>query len=156
MTLESVSLSLQQTQPVYAAAEPTFSQDFLPRNYFKQSGPMKAGCNQTLQNETAESRVESEEGQFHSLMPDDTQSILHETELHHNFAYSTPMPGNQSALQKFANMSQLQERSILPMVTPSTVINFLKVPNSLTFPDACCVPLSQQTTFPIVNLLNTG
>lgn len=46
--------------------------------------------------------------------------------------------------------------AILPLVTPNAAINFLELPKTVYFPDACCVHLSQQTSFPITNLLDKG
>ena len=45
---------------------------------------------------------------------------------------------------------------ILPLVTPKQLQHLIHVPTEVRVPEVCCVWLSQQTTFPIQNILDRG
>ncbi|KAH9515740.1 hypothetical protein Btru_011881 [Bulinus truncatus] len=87
--------------------------------------------------------------QDHTLCPDNSQSVLIHGE--RGFAYSTPMPGS-----KPFEANELQEKSILPMITPMILENILKLPKAISFPEATCVMLSQEIRFTLTNLLDKG
>ncbi|KAK0061781.1 centrosomal protein of 192 kDa [Biomphalaria pfeifferi] len=86
---------------------------------------------------------------YHTLCPDTSQSVyLHDER---GFAYSTPMPGTQPIIG-----GELQEQSILPMITPMLLTNLLKLPKTVSFPVATCVMLSQEISFPVSNVCERG
>ncbi|KAK3757377.1 hypothetical protein RRG08_058234 [Elysia crispata] len=53
-------------------------------------------------------------------------------------------------------MLSASETSIVPLVTPRIVADLVRIPETLTMPEPCCVSLSTSTHLPLTNLLPKG
>ncbi|BFZ13374.1 hypothetical protein BsWGS_16413 [Bradybaena similaris] len=95
--------------------------------------------------------------QFHSLMHDSSRSLLENTDMQNKlYVSSTPYASHAPGRQKFGNITQITEKTILPLITPQVALDILELPEMVSMPEVCCVNLSLQTSFVVKNLLDKG